>query len=385
LKLVPYARSLIESSDDPLFQSFKIAIAGNLIDFGTYDFDIDEKESEIKDALLDEFAIDASEKIKEKIKNSKKILYLCDNAGEIVFDTLAIEEIQKLGPTVTAAVKSGPIVNDATKEDAKVAGLDEVCRVIESGTDSVGVNLEEASKEFKEELKSTDLIIAKGQGHFETMEDMELPIAFLLKAKCKTVAQELGVEPKSSVVMLSQALHKKAFLHINPGTDTKNQSEGDLVSNILKFKQSFLNNILPKRIHWRVCRMGKLQKGAYVSIMITCGVVVLAFASVISGYVPMGAGQEPMPAETPKIPSNGVVIAGTGFIGIFVFLWVRIENLKKDYEGVSKDIGEIKDNINKMRNEVEENVGEIRVDVDKETTEIKNEIRDIRNDLERSG
>ena len=205
LKLVPYARSLIESADDPLYQSFKIAIAGNLIDFGTYDFDIDEKEQEIKDALLDEFAIDDSSRIKEKIKNANKILYLCDNAGEIVFDRLCIEEIQKLGPTVTAVVKSGPIVNDATTEDAKIAGLEEVCRVIESGTDSVGVNLDESGEEFLKELNGADLIIAKGQGHFETMEDMELPIAFLLKAKCKTVAEALGVKSKSSVVMLSQS------------------------------------------------------------------------------------------------------------------------------------------------------------------------------------
>ncbi len=205
LKLVPYARSLIEKANDPLYQSFKIAIAGNLIDFGTYDFDIDSKEQEIKDALMDEFAIDDFEKIKEKIKNADKILYLCDNAGEIVFDRLAIEEIQKLGPAVAAAVKSGPIVNDATMEDATVAGIDEVCTLFESGTDSVGVNLEESSGEFLEELKSADLIIAKGQGHFETMEDMDLPVAFLLKAKCRTVADALGVKPKSSVVMISRA------------------------------------------------------------------------------------------------------------------------------------------------------------------------------------
>jgi uncharacterized protein with ATP-grasp and redox domains len=205
LKLVPYARSLIEGARDPLYQSFKIAIAGNLIDFGTYDFDIDEKESEIRDALLDDFAINDFEKIKKKIKNADKILYLCDNAGEIVFDRLAIEEIQKLGPVVTAVVKSGPIVNDATMEDARAAGLDGVCKVIESGTDSVGVNLGESGDEFLKELKSSDLIIAKGQGHFETMEDMELPVAFLLKAKCRTVAEALGVKPKSSVVMLGHS------------------------------------------------------------------------------------------------------------------------------------------------------------------------------------
>ncbi|MEE9474198.1 MAG: ARMT1-like domain-containing protein [Candidatus Hydrothermarchaeaceae archaeon] len=204
LKLVDYARQLIENADDSLCQSFKIAIAGNLIDFGTYYFDVDLKEKELKAALLDEFAIDEFDEIKRHIKGAKKILYLCDNAGEIVFDRLCIEEIQKLGPTVTAVVKSGAIVNDATMEDARIAHLPEICSVIESGTDSVGVILKESSDEFIKELKSTDLIIAKGQGHFETMEDMELPIAFLLKAKCQTVAEALGVKPKSSVVTLSQ-------------------------------------------------------------------------------------------------------------------------------------------------------------------------------------
>ncbi|MBU2560581.1 DUF89 family protein [archaeon] len=379
LALVPYARALIERSDDHLFQSFKIAIAGNLIDFGTYDFDVEEKASEIRDALMDEFEIDASEKLKEQIKNSKKILYLCDNAGEIVFDKLCIEEIQKLGPVVTAAVKSGPIVNDATMEDAKVAGLDGVCRVIETGTDSVGVNLEEASMEFKEELTSTDLIIAKGQGHFETMDDMKLPIAYLLKAKCKTVAHALDVELKSSVVMLNHTLQENVFPHLNPGKETKKEPQEDSIFNIIKLKQSLSNITLPKWTRRWVSRMEILQKRAHFSIFITSGVILLAFLSVSSGYISlenlMGASKETMPAETPKIPSNGVVIGGAGFIAIFAFLWVRIENLKNDYESVSKDIGEIKDNIKKMRNEVEENVREIKIDVEKETAEIKNEIK----------
>ena len=147
LRLLDYAGELIENAKDPLYQSFKIAIAGNLIDFGTYDFDIDSGEKEIKKALLDEFVINDFEKIKNCIKNAKNVLYLCDNAGEIVFDTLAIEEIQKLGPVVTAAVKSGPIVNDATMEDARVAGLEGVCKQF----NKVGVNIK-----YKDNDRRTD-------------------------------------------------------------------------------------------------------------------------------------------------------------------------------------------------------------------------------------
>lgn len=210
LKLVGHARHLIENAPDPLYQSFKVAIAGNLIDLSIYDFDVDLKGKELEDALSDKFAIDDSHEIKRLIEGASKILYLCDNAGEIVFDRLCIEEIRKLGPDVTAVVKSGPIVNDATMEDARIAGLDEVCRVIESGTNSVGVILSECSEEFLKELESADLIIAKGQGHFETMEDMELPIVFLLKAKCQTVAEALDVEQKSSAVMLSRFYSSQA-------------------------------------------------------------------------------------------------------------------------------------------------------------------------------
>lgn len=201
-ELLEHASALIENSIDPLYQSFKIAIAGNLLDFGTYEVDAD---LNLAGALSDDFVIDDFEKVKRRIKGARKVLYLCDNAGEIVFDRLCIEEIKKLGPKVTAVVKSGPIVNDATMRDAQAAGLDEVCLVMESGTDSVGVNLKESSTEFIDELNSSDIIIAKGQGHYETMEDIGLPVVFLLKAKCRAVASELGVKQKSSVVMLGHS------------------------------------------------------------------------------------------------------------------------------------------------------------------------------------
>jgi len=177
LKLVDHARALIENASEPLYQSFKIAIAGNLMDFSIYKFDVDLNEKELEAALSDEFVIDDFDSIKRHIEGARRILYLCD------------------------------IVNDATMQDARAAGLDAVCNVIESGTDCVGVISSESSAEFLKELKSADLIMAKGQGHFETMEDMELPIAFLLKAKCQPVAEALGVKQKSSVVMLGHSPH----------------------------------------------------------------------------------------------------------------------------------------------------------------------------------
>jgi hypothetical protein len=201
MEIAGHARRLIREAEDPLVQSFKVALAGNLVDFGVYGAEINLRE--LKAALKDRLEIDDSKRLREALEEAKDVLYLCDNAGEIVFDKLCIEELKRLGLKVTAVVKSGAIVNDATMEDARFVGLKEVCEVIASGTDCVGVILEESSRIFREKFASADLIIAKGQGHYETMEGIDdKKIAFLLKAKCKPVARALGVKQKSSVVML---------------------------------------------------------------------------------------------------------------------------------------------------------------------------------------
>ncbi len=190
----------IDASDDKLLAAIKLSIAGNVIDFGVKST-IDEQEilQTIDDALDVDFDNGHIEQFKSHIKRADKILFLADNAGEIVFDKFLL----KLMPLdkVTVAVKSQPIINDATIEDAQAAGLTEMVRVIASGSGAPGTVLEQCNREFLEEFDSADMIISKGQGNYETLSDVDRPIWFLLKAKCNVIAQHLNV-PVGSFILL---------------------------------------------------------------------------------------------------------------------------------------------------------------------------------------
>lgn len=191
LKLLPGLREQVAASGDPLMTAAHLAIAGNIIDLGAKS-GLDE--SEVHDALLH-----ASEKplegdlgeFRNEVAQAKTILYLADNCGEIVFDTLLIEQ---LGPQrVTLAVRGMPIINDATLEDAVIAGLDQIVPTIGNGSDAPGTVLDECSAEFRAAFESTDLIISKGQGNFETLSHCGKNIFFLLKVKCPVVAESVGL------------------------------------------------------------------------------------------------------------------------------------------------------------------------------------------------
>ena len=98
-------------------------------------------------------------------------MYICDNAGEIIFDRVLMEEIKRYGKEIVAVVKGKPILNDATLEDAKMAKIDEIAKVITTGSDIIGIILEECSEEFLKEFESADLIIAKGMGNYESLTE----------------------------------------------------------------------------------------------------------------------------------------------------------------------------------------------------------------------
>jgi uncharacterized protein with ATP-grasp and redox domains len=135
----------------------------------------------------------------KELMPGRRLLMLGDNSGEIVFDRLLIEELLRANIDVTYCVKSRPIINDATMEDARTAGIDTLVPVIETGSGDIGINFEHVSNEFRQAFESADLILAKGHGNFETCHDLPDNIYFLLKTKCNVVAQELGVE-KGAIV-----------------------------------------------------------------------------------------------------------------------------------------------------------------------------------------
>lgn len=183
------------------------AVFGNSIDFeveGHY-VSLEELEKALSSCLKSGLTIDDMAILIRAISRPRKILYLLDNAGEIALDKLFIEVIVKNYPAkVIAAVKSGPILNDATMEDALEVGLQEHAEVITTGSDSIGLNLEETSSEFKMKLKEADIIIAKGQGYYESITEIEnilnKPIVYMLRAKCQAVARELGVPQGSNII-----------------------------------------------------------------------------------------------------------------------------------------------------------------------------------------
>ncbi len=177
----------------------RLCIAGNIIDFGTHTT-IGEKKvlDTIEDALKIEIngQVDALEKA---CKKASRILWIADNTGEIVFDKLVLE---KLDPErVIYAVRGGPTQNDAALEDARYTGITEMVKVIDTGAAIPGVILHYCSTRFRQHYEQADLIIAKGQGNFETLDHHDNRIFFLFKAKCPMVAEHAGCDLHDIVIL----------------------------------------------------------------------------------------------------------------------------------------------------------------------------------------
>ena len=198
--------SNIDDDLERLRKKVLATIAGNVIDFGAYSTGID-IERMIEDTLNKDLKIDNTKELLNDLKNKdiKKVLYICDNAGEIIFDRILMEEIKNYDKEIVAVVKGKPILNDATLEDAKMAKIDEIAKVITTGSDIIGIILEECSEEFLKEFESADLIIAKGMGNYESLTEYEdrigKPIYYILKAKCKPVAENIGVDVGDNVLL----------------------------------------------------------------------------------------------------------------------------------------------------------------------------------------
>ena len=191
LKLIVEVRNRILHSQDPLGKALQAAAAGNVIDAGIGH--LADIQQDLERLLQKPLAINDTPALRPFLKKrGARLLYLADNAGEIVFDALAIDRLQRFGVSVTVAVKSGPIINDATLEDARTAGLPKLCTVIETGAASIGIDWNRVSADFRAAYESADAVIGKGHGHFETLfADPHPGLFYLLKAKCPVVARKL--------------------------------------------------------------------------------------------------------------------------------------------------------------------------------------------------
>ena len=194
LKYLPDVKKILDD-DDSLENYVKIAIIGNILDFGAFTLD-DDIESVIKKSLEKELTIKDIDEFEKSLKCNDKVLYLVDNTGEIVFDKLLLSKIKEYGLEITIAVKSEPILNDACLKEALDAGLDEFGEIVEIGAGTVGYVDSKISDEFREIFNNHRFIISKGMGNYEGLTEIDLSdkeIFFLLCAKCNTISRDIGV------------------------------------------------------------------------------------------------------------------------------------------------------------------------------------------------
>ncbi len=187
LDLHPTMTDIVRSSPDPLRTAVRLAIAGNVIDFGVNEsFDL---AAEVESAMETPFSIDDMPQFRADLEKAQTILYLGDNAGETVFDTILLSQ---LPGKKYYAVRGGPIINDATFEDAEASGIGNHATIISTGLRAPGTILSKTSPEFREIWNHADIIISKGQGNYESLSDETAPIYFLFKIKCPITARHIG-------------------------------------------------------------------------------------------------------------------------------------------------------------------------------------------------
>jgi uncharacterized protein with ATP-grasp and redox domains len=195
LALYPQLKDRVREAVDPLDAALRLSIAGNIIDLGpgrTYDL-----WTAVERVLSQPFAVDDRAALREWLAQVDKVLYLADNAGETVFDRILIEAIDV---PVTYAVKGGPVLNDATVDDARAAGLDAAAELVDTGSDAPGTILHRCSPAFRASYDAAELIIARGQANYETLSGAGPRVFFLLQTKCPVIARDMGV-PVGSIVV----------------------------------------------------------------------------------------------------------------------------------------------------------------------------------------
>lgn len=206
LALWPRLKQLVKQSADGLFTACRLAILANSIDLGP-NFEHGGIEAIIDEATTCSLplAVNNYDQLRSSLKNSRSLLYLGDNAGEIVFDRLLIEEIHRIKKLETYfVVREKPVINDVTVDDAQAVGIERVARVVSNGSDAPATILSQCSAELQRLYRSADIIIAKGQGNYESLEGEPGNIFFLLRAKCPLIAELLGVSVGDCVLKRSK-------------------------------------------------------------------------------------------------------------------------------------------------------------------------------------
>ena len=194
--------AFVNENDESLHIAAKLAVVGNIVDYGAHSVPADIP-AKIEELLALDFALDDRDEMFAEVKKAESVLYLGDNAGEIVFDKLFIQHLNH--PNLTYVVRGNPIINDVTFEDAEQVGMQDVCRVISNGHDAPSTLVDNCSEEFQELYTKATVVISKGQGNFEgLLNEKRKSLYFMLMAKCDIMAEMLGVNKGDLIITKKQ-------------------------------------------------------------------------------------------------------------------------------------------------------------------------------------
>jgi damage-control phosphatase, subfamily I len=204
--LYPRAESFVASSTDRLEAACLMSIIGNVLDFGLgIGYDEPEDLSREFDALVAQgLGVNDCARMKELLVKGGSVVYLMDNCGEIVFDRLLVNELKRLGVRVVGVVKGAPILTDVTEADLMSTGMDKVFDAwLSTGSFAIGIDTTLIGQPLLDELERADLIISKGMANFESLSDRTYPrVAYLMRTKCRPVADAIGAGEDQNVVKL---------------------------------------------------------------------------------------------------------------------------------------------------------------------------------------
>lgn len=200
-------RRQIQAAEEPLMRAVQFALAGNYIDFGAMQHVDEEK---LRQLLEREIPVDAAQyqQFKRDVLDARRLLYITDNCGEIVMDKLLIETMKALHPElrVQVMVRGGAVLNDATRTDAAQTGMDQAAEVLDNGMRVAGTCVEKLRGGALEAVEKADVIVAKGQGNFETMRMCGKNVYYLFLCKCQMFADAFGVKRLTGILISDRSL-----------------------------------------------------------------------------------------------------------------------------------------------------------------------------------
>lgn len=215
LELLPQIRPMVENADDPLAMALKFARTGNFLDFGILTPDVAHKAlwEAVEQTPTMELDTNTYTAFLHDLESARQIVILGDNAGEIAFDTLLVEQLCCQYPQleIRYCVRGENTLNDATRADAAYVGMNKLCRIIDNGSAIAGTELDYIGSELRKALESADLILSKGSGNLESLAGCGLNVYYIFMCKCKRVSRILGCEN-----MTGQFLREKALPKLEP-------------------------------------------------------------------------------------------------------------------------------------------------------------------------